>query len=153
MFRLAIVLVALVFSLSGCAVYGGDYGYDRSGYTVRYYESQPSRYLYYDDRNNYRWHRDRYQDRRHSHYAPGYDGRYQWHDNNRYRHDGRRDHDHERVSGREQSSYGWGRGDRRQVGQLRGSERWQQMQREGQRVQRHESRSHKQRRDGWGDRR
>lgn len=77
MSRLAIVLAVLGLSLTGCAAYGGDY--DRPGYSTRYYGSSPASRAYYDDRD-YRWHRDRYQDRRHSHYAPGYDGRYQWHD-------------------------------------------------------------------------
>lgn len=81
MSRPALVLVALLLSLSGCAVYGGGYDYGRPGYSVRYYESYPPpRVYYYGDDRNYRWHRDRYEDRRHSHYAPGYDGRYQWHD-------------------------------------------------------------------------
>ncbi|WP_156115036.1 hypothetical protein [Pseudomonas sp. ML96] len=110
MSRLALVLAVFALSLGGCAVYGDDYRYDRPGYNVRYYESYSSpRVYYYDDDRGYRWHRDRYQDRRHSHYAPGYDGRYQWHDNNRHRYDGRRDHDRDRdrVKGREQPRYGW----------------------------------------------
>ena len=35
MSRLALVLAVLALSLSGCAVYGGDYGYP--GPSVRYY--------------------------------------------------------------------------------------------------------------------
>ncbi|MDD0842049.1 hypothetical protein [Pseudomonas sp. Gutcm_11s] len=160
MSRLALALAVFVLSLSGCAVYGDDYGYDRPGYNVRYYESYSSpRVYYYDDDRDYRWHRDRYQDRRHSHYAPGYDGRYKWHDNNRNRYDGRRDHDRDRYrgNGREQPRYGWDQRsrdhDRRQIGQLRNSDRGLHMHREVNRGQRQESGSHKQRRQGWGERR
>jgi hypothetical protein len=105
MSRLAFILAMLACSLSGCAVYGDDYY--RSGSSVRYYESYPShRGYYYDDRSSYRWHRDRYQDRRHSHYAPGYDGRYQWHDDHRRndRHDSQRDR---RVHGYQPPRSGW----------------------------------------------
>ena len=109
MSRLALVLAVLAISLSGCAVYGDDYY--RPGYNVQYYESYPSHRVYYydDDRNNYRWHRDRYQDRRHSHYAPGYDGRYQWHDDRRRndRHDGYRERDRQRGHGYQPPRQGW----------------------------------------------
>jgi hypothetical protein len=109
MSRLAIVLAALALSLSGCAVYGDEHY--RPGYNVQYYESRSSPRVYYydDDRNSYRWHRDRYQDRRHSHYAPGYDGRYQWHDDRRRndRHDGYRERDRQRGHGYQPSRQGW----------------------------------------------
>ena len=102
MTRPILILAALVLSLSGCVAYGGDYDYP--GYSVRYYESYPSSRIYYDDRNNYRWHRDRYQDRRHSHYAPGYDGRYQWHDE-RGRYERRREQSRSYVH--PQQNKGW----------------------------------------------
>ena len=100
MSRLALALAVLALSLSGCPVYGGDYGYP--GPSVRYYESYPSYRVYYDDDRNYhRWHRDRYQERRHSHYAPGYDGRYQWQDGRR--HERYREHDR----GYQPPRHGW----------------------------------------------
>lgn len=103
MSRLALVLAVLALNLSGCAVYGGDYGYARPGYSVRYYESYPSAriYFYDDDRNYRRWHRDRYQERHYRHYAPGYEGRYQWQDG--WRHERYREHERDYLPPR----YGW----------------------------------------------
>lgn len=112
MTRLVLILAVFALSLSGCAVYGGDYDYpsypSHSGYSVQYQQSYPTYRIYYDDdeRNRYRWHRDRYEDRRHSHYAPGYDGRYQWHDDRQRndRHEYRRDH---RQQGYQLPRQGW----------------------------------------------
>lgn len=124
MSRLSFALVVLAASLSGCVAYAGDYGYSRPGYSVQYYESYPV-YRYYgdDDRQRYRWHRDRYQERRHSHYAPGYDGRYQWHD------DRRRDHRHDRhrprLQGYQLPRHGWDQGYRNQSSwQRNGAQRY-----------------------------
>lgn len=111
MSRLALVLAALALSLSGCAAYGGDFAYPDPG--VRYYERYPIRIYYDDDRSYHRWHRDRYQERRHSYYAPGYDGRYQWQDGRRHeRYERYRDYDR----GYQPQRYGW---DQRYRGQDR----------------------------------
>lgn len=138
MSRLALALAVLVSSLSGCVAYGGDYRYP--GYSVQYYESYPV-YRYYgdDDRNRYRWHRDRYQERRHSHYAPGYDGRYQWHD------DRRRDHRHDRqrprLQGYQPPRHGWDQGYRNQSSwQHNGGQRYDGYPRRDQRHERHRDR-------------
>ncbi|HSX71969.1 MAG TPA: hypothetical protein VLF16_13655 [Pseudomonas sp.] len=112
MSRLALVLVLLASTLGGCTAHGGDYRYD----------SYPRYRVYYDDDRNYhRWHRDRYEERRHSHYAPGYDGRYQWHDDRRRYRDHRyqaprhgwdqRYRDHDRRGHSHWQGQGWQRHD------------------------------------------
>src|SRR5690606_6869189 len=103
----ALVLAALAISLGGCAVYGGDYR--QPGYSHYYYERYPARVYYYDDdRHQHSWHRDRYQDRRHSHYAPGHDGRYRWHDDRQrqpQRHE--RDQPRRNLHGHQPPRQGW----------------------------------------------
>lgn len=105
----SILLAVFGLTLSGCAVsddgryYGGYYG---GGYSVQHYEVYPAypvspryRVYRYDDDRRGDWHRDRYQERRHHHYAPGYDGRYGWQGkygrDDRRRHE-QRGHDHAR---------------------------------------------------------
>lgn len=145
----------LGLSLSGCVAYGGD---DRNYYRqyddyygghVQRYESRPIYRGYYDD-NRRAWHRDRYQDRRHSHYAPGYDGRYGWQDgrprNQELRGAPRAYHEHTWQQRREHDR------DRRQSWQPR-HDRWQQGYRQDPRQQRHDFRPPQQRPEGRGERR
>ncbi|MDG9929530.1 MULTISPECIES: hypothetical protein [unclassified Pseudomonas] len=84
MIRRMLFCLVLGFAASGCVAYGGGYA---PGHEVYYQEVRPLP-RGYDDRD-YRWHRDRYQERRHSHYAPGRDGHYRWHGEYR-RHDNHR---------------------------------------------------------------
>ena len=151
MSRLVLVLAVLALSLSGCAVYGGDYGYP--GPSVRYYESYPSTRIYYydDDRSYHRWHRDRYQERRHSYYAPGYDGRYQWQDGRR--HERYREHDR----GYQPPRHGWDqryrgndRRDRSSWQQQHGGQRYDGYPRRHDGSREHDSRRHSQQREGVG---
>lgn len=102
----SILFAVLGLTLSGCAVsddgryYGGYYG--GSSYNVQRYEVYPTYPTYrvyrYEDDRRYNWHHDRYQERRHHHYAPGYDGRYGWqgHDRRHDRRDEHRGHEHAR---------------------------------------------------------
>ncbi|MEO4045950.1 hypothetical protein AAFN46_02515 [Pseudomonas sp. CAU 1711] len=144
MSRLALALAVLVLSLSGCVAYGGDYGYSRPGYSVQYYESYPVYRYYYDDydRHRYRWHRDRYQERRHSHYAPGYDGRYQWHDERRRDH--RHERDRPRLQGYQPPRQGWDQRHREQsYWQRHGGQRYDGYPRRDQRHERQRDREPK----------
>ncbi|MBD9414594.1 hypothetical protein IB234_08460 [Pseudomonas sp. PDM16] len=86
MFRQILLCAVIGLGSTGCVAYGDEYA--RPGYEVRYYEIRPLP-RGYDDRD-YRWHRDRYQERRHSHYAPDHGGRYRWH-GDFHRHDAYRD--------------------------------------------------------------
>lgn len=144
MSRLVLVLAALVLSFSGCSAYGDGYGHDRPGYSVRYYERHPS---YYSDDRDYRWHQDRYQDRRHSHYAPSYDGRYYWHGNDRFRNDGQRARD---VRERSRS---WSQPKRQTGLLLKGSNRGQSLRHKGNHFHPDHFRMHKQRHYDRGARR
>lgn len=140
----AVLCAVLGLSLGGCVAYGDDRPYYRQydnygGYNVQYYETYPSYrvYRYYDDDRRYSDHHDRYQERRHSHYAPGYDGRYDWRndrhrsgeqprygDRQRY---GEQQRYHEQRRHSEQPRYGWdrreGNDERRQGSWLRPSDR------------------------------
>lgn len=134
----AVLCAVLGLSLGGCVAYGDDRPHYRqyapySGYHVQRYEVYPSYrvFRYYDDDRRYSGHHDRYQERRHSHYAPGHDGRYDWR-NDRHRSaeqqrygDQQRYHEQRRHS--EQPRYGWdrreGNDERRQGSWLRQSDR------------------------------
>ena len=69
MLRKVLVLAVLLSALGGCASYGDDYGYQRPGHDVRYYQSNPAYRVYYDDD---RWHRDSYPNRLHPNQVPRY---------------------------------------------------------------------------------
>lgn len=144
----AVLCAVLGLSLGGCVAYGYERPYYRqyapySGYNVQRYEVYPSYrvYRYYDDDRRYSDHHDRYQERRHSHYAPGYDGRYDWRNDRHRSGDQQRYHEQRRHS--EQPRYGWdrreGNDERRQGSWLRQSDRRD----EGRRYEgRHEERRH-----------
>lgn len=156
----AILGALLGLSLTGCVAYGGDdrgyshqYSSQRDGYYsghVQRYEPRPIYRGYYDDDRRSTWHRDRYQERRHSHYAPGHDGRYGWQDgrprNEQLRGAPRAYHENTWQQRREHDR------DRRQSLQPR-NDRWQQGYRQDPRQQRHDVRPPRQRHEGRVERR
>lgn len=70
--RLIIACATLVFTLGGPAVA------DERRHYKPHHDDGP-RYERFERRDEHRY-RDRYDERRHNHHAPGYDARYRWYD-------------------------------------------------------------------------